>query len=227
MKGSKNYANAKVYKLISIVDDYFYIGSTCGTLVNRHQDHRSKSKSKPDMKVYKHFVSIGWDNVKIILIDDSFTCANQDQLRREEQRHIDLHKHTGLLLNSYKSWTGMTKAEWQIDWNNSNPERLKEIKKKYRDTHKDEKNRDMVNAKQRVANCQNKEIRAARDAAYYQKNKDKIVIRQATYRENNKDKIAAKEREKVSCDICGSMICRSKLRRHQRSKKCLEKANTI
>jgi len=200
MKGSKDYANAKVYKLISIVDDYFYIGSTCGTLVNRYQDHRSRSKSKPHIKVYEHFISIGWDNVKIILIDDSFTCVNQDQLRREEQRHIDLHKHTGLLLNACKSWTGMTKVEWQIDWNNRNPERLKEIKKKYRDTHKDE------------------------IKGFYEKTKYSTKQWKKEYYERVQK---ARKSELIECPICGSHVSRGWISGHRKTAKCLEKANTI
>ena len=38
------YSNAKVYKLISDVDDYFYIGSTCTSLSKRLHQHKSTSK---------------------------------------------------------------------------------------------------------------------------------------------------------------------------------------
>ena len=62
------YNNAKIYKLISDVDNYFYIVSTCTSLSKRLNNHKSVSKRHPEIKVYKHLNIIGWSHIKIILI---------------------------------------------------------------------------------------------------------------------------------------------------------------
>jgi hypothetical protein len=51
---------------------------------------------------------------------------------------------------------------------------------------------------------------------YYQKNKDQILERRKKYREENKEYI----NEQITCNICGAHICRSGLKRHQKTKKC-------
>ena len=52
------------------------------------------------------------------------------------------------------------------------------------------------------------------DIKAYNKNYDKIRY------ENNKEKILEKHREKITCDICGSIIRRDSLARHKRTSKC-------
>lgn len=56
-------------------------------------------------------------------------------------------------------------------------------------------------------------------------NKGKLQVYFQEYRENNKDEIRVKAREKVKCDFCGSMISKSNIKQHQRSKKCLAHQN--
>tara|TARA_R110000851_G_scaffold72361_1_gene160368 strand:+ start:176 stop:847 length:672 start_codon:yes stop_codon:yes gene_type:complete len=83
-----NYNNAKIYKLVNTVDAEIYVGSTCGTLKLRKSGHKSMSVRKPNRRVYEHLNRVGWNNVRIILIE-SFSCNNKDELLRREQHFID------------------------------------------------------------------------------------------------------------------------------------------
>ena len=85
-----NYANGKVYKLISSVDGRIYIGSTTVSLSTRLAQHKSTAKKTPT-PVYRHFNTIGWDKVRIVLLE-TVTCFNKEQLIQREQHYIDLLK---------------------------------------------------------------------------------------------------------------------------------------
>ena len=95
-----NYVNSLIYKMVNALDDKIYVGSTCGTLRLRKSTHKSASKIKPNRKVYEHFNRIGWENVRIILIE-TFPCDNRDELLRREQYFIDLLQPE---LNKYSSY---------------------------------------------------------------------------------------------------------------------------
>ena len=67
---NNRYENTKIYKLILADSEYFYIGSTCeNRLSKRLNVHKCKAKTYPDRKVYKAFNELGWETVKIILIE--------------------------------------------------------------------------------------------------------------------------------------------------------------
>jgi len=82
------YTNGKIYKLVNNADNEIYIGSTCLPLHKRFYKHKSDGTKQPDRKVYKHLVGIGWDEVKIILIE-SFPCENKMELEKRERYYID------------------------------------------------------------------------------------------------------------------------------------------
>ena len=86
-----NYRLGKIYKLVSDVDNHKYIGSTCQALSKRLCDHRSKARTKRKRKVYKHFNEIGWDNVRIVLIE-RYPCNDRDELLQREDYHRQLRK---------------------------------------------------------------------------------------------------------------------------------------
>lgn len=85
-----NYANSKVYKLINSVDKKIYIGSTTQGLSKRLSQHKQTAKIKPSF-AHRHFNTIGWDTVRIVLIE-TVTCINREQLIQREQHYIDLLK---------------------------------------------------------------------------------------------------------------------------------------
>ena len=98
-----NYANGKVYKLINSVDGRIYIGSTTVSLSTRLAQHKSTAKKNPT-PVYRHFNTIGWDKVRIVLLE-TVTCFNREQLIQREQHYIDLLKPS---LNGYSAYVNCT-----------------------------------------------------------------------------------------------------------------------
>ena len=82
------YTNGKIYKLVNNADKEIYVGSTCLPLHKRFYKHKSDAKRTPDRKVYNHLLGIGWDEVKIILIE-SFPCENKMELEKRERHYID------------------------------------------------------------------------------------------------------------------------------------------
>ena len=84
-----NYSRSKVYKLVNDIDDEIYVGSTIGTLRQRKCKHKTDATKQPNRRVYAHLNAVGWDNVRIVLLQ-SVPCANRDELRAAEQHWIDL-----------------------------------------------------------------------------------------------------------------------------------------
>ena len=98
-----------------------------------------------------------------------------------------------------------------------NKEKIAERYKKYC-----ENNKDKIAEKQKEYYKENKEKIAKQIKIYSLNNKEKIADRNKMFRENNKDEIAAKKGAKITCDRCGSVVCRGDIRKHQRTKKCDE-----
>ena len=131
------YNNSKIYKLINTVDDTFYIGSTTSTLSNRLYWHRSNSKRDIDKnrKIYVHFRNIGFENVRIVLIEE-FNLKNKDQLRREEENYIEKYKHDPNCLNSKRAFlTDQEKHEYSImkcrNYKSIHKDKISEYNKEY------------------------------------------------------------------------------------------------
>ena len=82
------------------VDGKIYIGSTTQQLSKRLAEHKNAAKLKPS-PVHRHFNTIGWDTVRIVLIE-TVTCINREQLVQREQHYIDLLKPS---LNGYNAYT--------------------------------------------------------------------------------------------------------------------------
>jgi len=87
------YSNGKIYKLVNNVDDEIYVGSTCLPFAKRFYWHKTSAKRYPERKVYKHLNAIGWENVKIILIE-TFPCESKAELEKRERYCFDELKPT-------------------------------------------------------------------------------------------------------------------------------------
>ena len=68
----------------------------------------------------------------------------------------------------------------------------------------------------------NKEQILEKHKQYKIKNKEKILEIHKKYYEDNKQIINEKRKQKVICDHCGSEITKGHLKRHQKSKKCID-----
>ena len=122
------YHHSKIYKLVDQLNEYYYIGSTCQHLSKRLSDHKSKSKTDVERKVYKYFNSIYWENVDIVLMEEH-RLENREQLLKEEDRVICMYKQDEKCLNSFRAF--LTEDEYN--------EANKKYDKKYYEEHKEEK----------------------------------------------------------------------------------------
>ena len=67
----------------------------------------------------------------------------------------------------------------------------------------------------------NKIIVGRTDKEYYQDNREKRLEQQKEYHLNNRGKILERMLEKITCNICGCETSKCHLKRHQRTKKCM------
>ena len=84
------YKNGKIYRIVCNETGLQYIGSTCKTLKQRLQQHKSSYKSYKDGKgtnttSYKILEN---DNYAIVLIED-FSCDRKEQLNARERFYIE------------------------------------------------------------------------------------------------------------------------------------------
>lgn len=144
-----DYKNGKIYKL-QCEDGYYYFGSTASELRKRHHKHKQHAKEFPERRVYKHINSIGWDKVRIILVED-FPCESKEHLRRKEDEYIRENKKDPLCLNMFNATYNA--LESQREYQQSHREQVRARVKKYTDEHRDE-----LNEKRRERRRKNKEI---------------------------------------------------------------------
>lgn len=160
---------SKIYKLICN-DSYFYIGSTISTLSTRLKNHKKDSKDS-NSKLYNHIKKIGWDNVKISLLEE-FITINKQELLEKEYDYIR-KENSEFCLNTYI-----------YDNENDRIKNRKEYIKKYEETNKDK-----ICKRKKEYNNKNKEKICIRVKEYVQNNKEKIQEKRKIYYENNKEKI--------------------------------------
>jgi len=128
---NNRYEHAKIYKLIHPDSEYFYIGSTCDVLSKRLCVHRNKAKIYPERKVYKAFGELGFENVKIVLMEEHY-LENREQQLREESRVIQMYIHVEKCLSSYRPW--VSKEEWKNyyeEYRIKNKEIIRNTQKEY------------------------------------------------------------------------------------------------
>ena len=142
-----NYSNSKIYKL-QCDDGYYYIGSTADELRKRLWSHKNNSKTK-NSRIYEYINSIGWNRVRIILIEE-FSCENKEELLKKEDAYIKEHRNNELCLNMIRAYvTEEEKKEYdrtlkqlkrqdinyiqkEKEYREANKEKIKEYQKEYR-----------------------------------------------------------------------------------------------
>ena len=211
------YENSIIYK-IKHNEDYddtnIYVGSTTN-FKNRKNQHKTVCNNEKD-KHYNLFVyqfireNGGWDNWVMIPIEQ-FSCNDKKELLIRERHHVDLLRPTlnqVIPTRTVKEWYQDNKEkvlEKAKDYYESNKEKILEQKKEYHES--------------------NKEKIAEYNKQYNEDNKEKILEKKKIYYQDNKEKILEKQKEKifknVICDHCGCQIREHNLKKHQKSKKCI------
>lgn len=186
------YKNGKIYKIINDVDDKIYIGSTCDTLCKRMANHRNMS-NRCNTKIYSHFISIGIEHFKIILIE-KYPCDNKNELLKREAHYI---KELKSELNQVRPFiTEEERKEAKIKYYNSNKAKLCEGMAKRRSNNKVE---DAIKQKE-----------------WRESNKERVKRVKKEYYMNNQDKIKEKRGIKYTC-TCGKNLTFAKKKRHESS----------
>lgn len=173
-----NYAEGKIYKIISLIEgnNDIYIGSTTVSLANRLAEHVSQYKRYRDGKSTKYISSykiIELGNYDIILIEE-VKCDNKSQLHAREAYHIKNEQCVNKVIPK------RTKKEYA----NDNYEKIKEYKTEYRN-----KNKDKIREKRKVYDEKNKDKKEAYVKQYRQENKDKKKETDKKYQQENIEKI--------------------------------------
>ena len=155
-----NYANTKIYKIMSHLGDKIYIGSTTKKhLCERMGNHRYGYKKWKEGKIRKVnsfdiFEEYGVDNCKIVLLE-SFACSSKEEKNAKEAHYIQ----TNVCVN--KIIPGRTDEQYYKD----NEVKIKEYHKSYREEHRQlysdaakkyyEKNKETIdNKKNEVIQCE-------------------------------------------------------------------------
>ena len=167
-----DYSKGKIYKL-QCDDGYYYIGSSVNELRKRFAEHKKDSKTISS-RVYQHINTIGWNQVRIVLVEE-YSCENREQLTRKEDEHIRIHKDDPLCLN--------------MKCASQTPEQYTERKKQYY-----EQNKEYISEQGKQYREQNAEHITERKKQYYEQNKEQVLESKKQYYEVNKERIKQRER---------------------------------
>ena len=242
------YENSVIYK-IKHNEDYddnnIYVGSTAN-FKNRKNQHKSdcnnEKRKNYNFPVYQYIRDNGnWDNWVMIPIEE-YPCNSKNELVIRERHHIDLLRPT---LNIVKP--GRTDKEYYEDnkeknkkYREDNKEQIAEYEKIYRDANKEklaekhkkyyEANKEKLYEKAKEYRKNNKEIIAEYKKKHYKANKEKLAEKNKKYREDNKEQITEYKKEcqkiKEICDHCGCEVCKTGLKKHQKTTKCINFVKT-
>ena len=188
-----DYSKGKIYRLIDgrTLED-LYIGSTTQPLSYRKSGHKRDTKRKSDQPIYRKCNEIGWDNIKILLIEE-YPCESREQLlAREGFWQKKIQQEGG---NLYNVQTAGRSEE--------------EAKKVWRETHGKEWRK------------QNKEKIYEYNKQRYETKKETInEARRKKYAENEeyKKKISLDRKKRVKCLLCDKEMSIQSFYRHRRDR---------
>lgn len=200
----ERYKRGKIYTIRCRYDDsLIYVGSTIDLLAKRMGAHRSAKDNRATS--LSNIVKGDWNNWYIELHEE-YPCDNKAQLEKREGQVIRE------IATINKVVLGRTNKEYYQD----NREKLLEKQKDYY-----KNNRDELLEKVKEYRQNNLEKIAEKKKEYRNNNLDKMVEKDKKYYQDNHDKILEKKKEKITCNICGCNVRKNEIKRHQRSKKCM------
>ena len=203
-KIDERYKRGQIYTIrCKYDDDMIYVGSTINTLAKRMGDHR-KTSVKRATSLY-HVVQGDWDNWYIEL-HENYSCNNKQELLKREGQVI---REIGTI-NRYVA--GRTRKEYLEE----NKDNITEKKKLYY-----QNNRDKMLEQKKEYYLDSRDKILEKNKERYHDNREKNIEKMKEYRQKNHDELLEKMLEKINCNICGCETSKCHLKRHQRSKKCM------
>ena len=201
-----DYQNAKIYKLWSPSQNLVYIGSTTQKLSQRKTKHVSDFKSWQNGK--KNFVTsftiLECEDNRIELIEN-YPCNSREELLKREGYYI---KELDCV---NKCVSGRTQKEYR-------EEHKEELAKKHKEWRQN--NKEEILKKKKEYYQDNKEELAKKHKEYRNEHKEELAKKNKEYRIDNKEEISKRGKEKITCE-CGSILRKTDLERHKRSKRHL------
>ena len=205
-----------VYKIICLNSEikWCYVGSTKNYNKRKLQHKTNCYNKKSDSYNKKAYCFIrankGFDNFKFEIIEE---YEKYDKIKLRERELFFIDKTWNINANKLRPYTK----------DDNKLKRYRESSNKYR-----KKNREKISQKQKEYREKNKEkIKEYREnnkeksKEYHEKNKEILSQKKKEYREKNKEKINLKKKVKINCIFCGKLSSKSNMKRHQRSKFCL------
>jgi hypothetical protein len=169
-----------IYKL-ECADGHYYYGSTKGSLETRFALHKKDSNTKCS-PVYTHINAIGWETVRIVLVEEI-----GDGLKKREDDYIRSNIDDPLCLNAnIVIATGDDTKKWQRAYRNTHKEHEKERVAAWQKA-----NPEKTAARQRKYVEKDPEQYKANQKAWYERNRARILAQQKAYRDVNRDKTRA------------------------------------
>jgi len=200
-----DYANGKIYKIISNMTDDIYVGSTCQLLCRRMASHRSYYNrfingsikcSKSSFEILKH------GDATIVLIE-KYPSNNKEELHRRERHYIETLKCVNKVIptRTRKEYTEQHKDESITrakEYYNNNKETVLKYQKTYAEVH--------IN-----------ELKAYR-TDFRKDNIEKIRNREKAYYNDNKELVAQRRKQPFTCE-CGTIITSGIKSQHRKTQK--------
>lgn len=183
------YSSGKIYKLICN-DGHYYYGSTIVKLSQRFYGHKESSKTMTS-KVYTYINKIGWNNVKIELVE-SFPCETREELRKKENEYIISSIGDDLNLNTLKSY--ISESEYNERCKNyyiANKEHILKRNETYYKTHEEQ-----IKDKRHENYLKNREKVNSKNKAYQEIHKEEVKQQRKEFYELNKERLCKDKREK-------------------------------
>uniref|UniRef100_A0A6C0CHI4 GIY-YIG domain-containing protein n=1 Tax=viral metagenome TaxID=1070528 RepID=A0A6C0CHI4_9ZZZZ len=177
-----DYGKSKIYKL-ECNDGFYYYGATIQPLDTRLRGHKFASK-KQSYRVYKHINEIGWDKVKITLVED-YPCKCKEELNKRESEFIYGARKDEKCLNTILSY--------------ATEEQKTETREKYLETYKRPLTEQRIeythNYNKKYRELKGDELKKKKSEYYYSK-KEKCDKKNMENYYKNKEEILRKKREK-------------------------------
>ena len=214
-----DYSKCCIYKIEHDDDESLvYIGHTTN-FDKRKTQHKGSCKNDNDkhynLKIYQMIrQNGGWDAFKMLEVE-KYPCNDK---REAERRENEVMKELKTSMNTKKSFrTQDEKTEYHTNYRELHKEKIQEYKKEYYKSNKPK-----IQERMKEYRENNKPKIQEREKEYRENNKPKIQEYKKKYQKNNKLKI----NEKVKCE-CGCDVMKRYLKRHQATKKHLDKMKKI
>jgi len=220
-----NYSNGKIYQILCLETDERYIGSCTTTLAQRLYGHTQKNNRCSSRQIIER------GNYKMSLLEEC-PCSNRKELNTRERYHFlkleNVNIRRPVRLKEDEHAIANETKEYQTEYKLANREKISDMGKEYRDTHRDQRreyeaiNREQITERRRQYHIVNKEVNNLKSREYRQANLEMVRAKERE-RDRVRDRAGS---DKHECDCGGRYTTRTKLK-HTYSHKHREYANVI